>query len=73
MKDEKMEMCACGCHHGGGKHLYMLIGSIAFVYGLMSYLMAMYGWPAYAAWMVGGVLLVLIGWVKKWMYMQKGM
>lgn len=63
-----------GCHHGFGcKHAYMLIGTLAFVYGLMSYFMTMQGWAPYTAWMVGGVLLVLIGWVKKWMYMRGGM
>lgn len=66
----KEEMMHC---HGGGKHWYMLLGSVAFVYGLMSYFMAVYAWPAYTAWMVGGVLLVLIGWVKKWLWMKKGM
>lgn len=71
MKDEKMGIC--GCHHGG-KHLFMLIGSIAFIYGLMSYFMEVHGWPGYTAWMVGGVLLVAVGWLKKWMYhMQKDM
>lgn len=64
------EMCNCG-HHFGGKHTYMLLGVLAFVYGLMTYAMAMYDWKPYTAWMVGGVLLVLIGWAKKWLYMRK--
>lgn len=66
-----MEKEMCYGAHFGGKKTYMLLGTVAFVYGLMSYAMVVYNWPAYAAWMVGGILLVLIGWAKKWMYMQK--
>lgn len=75
MKDEKMEMCSCGCHHGGmwGKHAYMFLGVVVFVYGLMSYFMVVQGWPAYTAWMVGGALLVIVGWVKKMIWMRKSM
>lgn len=71
MKEEE-KMCACGCHHKG-KHWFFLIGSLAFVYGLMEYFMVVHMWPTYTAWMVGGILLVLIGWAKKWFYMKKNM
>lgn len=65
MEDMKMGMC-----HGGfgGKHTYMFVGTVAFVYGLMTYFMVTQNWPAYMAWMVGGALLVVIGWVKKMMW-----
>ena len=71
--EKGIEMGQCGCHHGMfGKHAYMLIGTLVFVWGLMNYLMVAQGWPSYGAWMVGGALLVVVGWVKKWMYMRKG-
>ena len=52
--------------HGGGKHWLFTLGVVAFVYGLMNWAMVTYMWPAYTAWMVGGALLVLIGWLKMW-------
>lgn len=78
--DEK-GMCSCGCGccgmgHGGmwgGKKIYMTVGTFAFIYGLVTWLMMMYNWPAYGGWMLGGVLLVLVGWLKKWLWMHKGM
>jgi len=65
-KDEMM------MHHHcmGGKHMYMLLGTLAFLWGLMNYFIVVLNWPSYAAWMVVGILLVLIGWAKKWMYMM---
>ena len=66
-----MEKEMCHGAHFGGKKTYMLLGTVAFVYGLMNYFMVAYGWPQYMAWMVGGILLVAVGWVKKWFYMQK--
>lgn len=67
MKEEEMM-----CHHHcwGGKHMYMLLGVLAFAWGLLNYLMVAMGWPAYGAWMATGVFLVLVGWLKKWMYMR---
>ncbi|HEX7042388.1 MAG TPA: hypothetical protein VF189_04000 [Patescibacteria group bacterium] len=76
MKDGKeMETCDCTHHHGmwGGKHVYMLIGTLALVYGLVMWAMATYMWPSYMGWIVGGILLILVGWLKKWFYMKKGM
>lgn len=59
--------CGCGGGHGGGKSkLYMFAGTLAIVYGLISYLVVT-GWPDYQAWVVGGVLLVIIGVLKKHM------
>ncbi len=69
MKDEKM--CAYGHNHGiSGKHVYILLGVLAFFYGLMNNFIVVHEWAGYAAWMVGGVLLVLVGWFKKWMHMR---
>ena len=79
------EMCSCGCSccgmgmgHGmwGGKKLYMTVGTFAFVYGFVTWLMMMQNWPTYGGWMFGGALLIAIGWAKKWfwkMKMGKGM
>ncbi len=65
-----MEKEMCHGAHFGGKKTYMLLGTVAFIYGLMVYAMTVYGWKDYTAWMVGGALLVVVGWVKKWMYMK---
>ena len=73
MKEEKdmMGCCSCGCQPGKGAHLYKLIGTVAIVYGLINYATVMLGWQGYAAWIAGGVLLVIIGLVKKHYYMMK--
>lgn len=61
------EGCGCGGYsHGRGK-LYFLIGVLAIVYGIINYLIVSVGWPGYQAWIVGGVLLLLVGWLKKHM------
>ena len=59
MADEKM-MCKCG---PGGKK-YMLFGVLAIVYGIINYLMIAMNWPAYSAWIVGGIILLLVSWAK---------
>lgn len=73
MKKNDMEGCTCDCcdhrfahHHGGGKHWLFTIGVVAFVYGLMSWAIVAYGWQPYTGWMVGGLLLIVIGWLKMW-------
>lgn len=84
MKDEKEMMCSCGCsccgmgmghcgmgHGMGGKHLYMLVGTFAVVYGLVTWAMTVYMWPSYMAWIIGGILLILVGLLKKMMWMSK--
>ncbi|HYK08253.1 MAG TPA: hypothetical protein VEW42_02000 [Candidatus Eisenbacteria bacterium] len=78
MKNEKdMEVCNCGCCGGygmlGGKKLYMIIGTLALVYGLVQWARVTYMWPPYMGWVVGGAALVVIGFLKKWWYMRKGM
>ncbi|HKC14351.1 MAG TPA: hypothetical protein VKC89_00055 [Patescibacteria group bacterium] len=51
-------------NHKGGHFLFTL-GIVAVVYGIIQYLMVGLGWPDYASWIVGGVLLALLGWFKK--------
>lgn len=62
---------SCGCgpggYHGGKKaKLYFFAGTLAIVYGIINYLVST-GWPGYQAWIAGGVLLVIIGVLKKHM------
>jgi hypothetical protein len=59
MKDEKM--------HKGGGHMLMTIGILALVIGIVMWLSVAYSWPAYMGWIVGGILLLIIGWIKKMM------
>lgn len=57
MAEEKMM-------HGKAKMLEIL-GILAIVYGIINYLITALSWPSYGAWIVGGAILVLIGWAKK--------
>lgn len=70
-------MCNCGCCGGHGmwmgKKLYMTVGTLALVYGLVSWARVTYMWPPYMGWVVGGIVLLVIGFLKKWWYMHKGM
>jgi hypothetical protein len=63
MKDEQMDM---GMHKGGG-HIFMTVGILALVYGIMTWLVMAYMWPVYMGWIVGGIVLIIIGWMKKMM------
>lgn len=56
MAEEKM--------HGKGKILEIL-GILAIVYGIINYLTTALSLPSYGAWIVGGVILILVGWAKK--------
>jgi hypothetical protein len=58
MAEEKM-MC---CGYVGKK--YMLFGVLAIVYGIILYMTSIMNWQPYAAWIVGGVILLLIAWAK---------
>lgn len=58
MAEEKM-MC-----HNPGK-LLTTLGVLAVVYGVITYLMSVVGWAPFAAWIAGGVILLLVGWAKK--------
>lgn len=61
MADEKM-MCEKCCKGAGKK--YMLFGVLAIVYGAINYMTQVMNWQSYMAWMVGGVILILIAWTK---------
>lgn len=69
MKEDMYE----GMHHGGKAHLIILIGTLALLYGVGNYIRVTYlsDWPPYSTWMVGGVLLILFGWMKKQYFMNK--
>jgi hypothetical protein len=58
MAEEKM-MCKCG--HG---MKYTLFGVLAIVYGIITYMTSVMNWQPYMAWIVGGVILILISWAK---------
>ena len=60
MTDEKMMCGKCG--HAGKK--YMLYGVLAIVYGIINYMISVMVWEPYMAWIVGGVILLLISWTK---------
>jgi hypothetical protein len=61
MAEEKMACPKCDCF--GQK--YMLFGILALVYGVIIWLIDSMGWQPSAAWIVGGIILLLISWVKK--------
>lgn len=61
MKDEQM-----GMHKGGG-HIFMTVGVLALVYGIINWLVVTYMWAPYMGWIVGGIVLIVIGWMKKMM------
>lgn len=61
------ENCGGGCGGHGHKKakLYFFAGILAIVYGVVNYLTVSMGWPNYQAWIAGGVLLLLVGALKK--------
>ena len=61
---------SCGGHRGGKYHMYMLLGTVAIVYGLINYFTTVMGWTGYMAWIVGGALLIIVGLAKKQFAMQ---
>lgn len=63
MEDKKMEGMM---YHG--KNWFMIFGVLAIVYGLINWFIVM-GWMPYIAWIVGGIILLIIGWIKKMMKM----
>jgi hypothetical protein len=78
VKEEKnMECKHCPVHcgegylYGGKAHLFLLVGTLALVYGVVNYLRMAYYWPPYAGWIVGGIVLILIGMAKKYWMMNK--
>jgi hypothetical protein len=63
MAEEKM-MCPTKCCGHGGK-IYMFLGVLTIVYGIINYMINVMNWQLHMAWIVGGVILLLISWVKK--------
>jgi hypothetical protein len=61
MAEEKM--MGGKCCAGAGKK-YMLFGVLAIIYGIINYMTEIMGWQPYMAWIVGGVILLLIAWAK---------
>ncbi len=45
--------------------MYMLLGTVAIVYGLINYFTTVLGWTGYMAWVAGGALLIVVGLAKK--------
>lgn len=50
--------------HKNGQFLYYA-GVIAIAYGAIQFLMISLEWPSYAAWIAGGLLIFVIGYLKK--------
>jgi len=66
-KGEAGFCCGGGMHHGRG-HVFITLGTLALLYGVVNYLRITYVWPPYAGWIAGGLVLIIIGWGKKhWM------
>jgi hypothetical protein len=61
MAEDKI-MCGKGCCCSGKK--YMFVGVLAIVYGAINYMISVMGWEMYMAWIVGGLILLLISWMK---------
>lgn len=59
--------------NNGKSHVIMLVGVLALLYGVGNYIRVTYlsTWPPYTTWMVGGIVLILIGWIKKQYCMKK--
>lgn len=60
MAEEKM-ICCCPSK---GK-IFTVLGVLAIVWGIINYLIAVVGWSNYAAWITGGIILLLVAWAKK--------
>lgn len=46
-------------------HLLYYVGIIAIAYGVIQFLMINFEWPSYAAWIAGGLLILVITYFKK--------
>jgi hypothetical protein len=61
MVEEKMMNGKC---YGYAGKEYTFFGVLAIVYGVINYMTGVMGWEPYMAWIVGGVILLLIAWTK---------
>lgn len=59
---EEKTMCGKCCGYSGKS--YVLFGTLAIVYGVIVYMIDIMAWAPYMAWIVGGVVLLLISWAK---------
>lgn len=67
MKEEKANGLTChACIHKSHGNLLITVGIIAVVYGAMNYLRVAigYAWPPYTGWVLGGILLLIIGLIR---------
>lgn len=51
-------------HPNVGK-IFMVFGVLAIDYGIVKYLIEALNWADYTAWIVGGVILLLVSWAKQ--------
>lgn len=58
----------CCSHHGG---FLSKLGILVIVYGIAQYLIVGLNWPNYGAWIIGGIILIVVGWLKKSMWANK--
>lgn len=58
MAEEKV---AYRTHH---RDWLFVLGVLAIVYGITQYLVVALAWPAYTAWIVGGIIILLVGWAR---------
>lgn len=57
-------------HHWGGGHFLFTLGLVAIVYGVVQWVMVTYSLSSSVSWILGGVLLIAVWWVKKMMWMK---
>jgi cytochrome c oxidase subunit IV len=60
MAEEKMN----GKCYGHASKIYIFFGVLAIVYGIINYMISVMNWQPYMAWVVGGIILLLIAWAK---------
>ena len=63
MAEEKM--------HCGGHHFLFTLGLVAIVYGVVQWAMVAYALSNGVSWILGGVLLIVVWWLKKMFLMKK--
>lgn len=63
---DKKEGNCHACVHQSHGNLLITIGIVAAVYGIINYLRITvgYAWPPYVGWLIGGVILMIVGWAK---------
>jgi len=54
-----------------GGHFLVTVGVLVLAYGIINYLRITYAWPPYAGWVAGGIVLIVLGSVKKYWWKYK--